>query len=102
MRGCIPATHLPIEPTVMQQLEGRAARISIDAEVFGFPEISVIAGAIELLSQVGVGRGTVRERLELSTRLAGQLSALEAHLESGIAECDGQEGGKETSAVSTA
>ena len=86
MRGCLPDTRLPIEPLGMQQLERMAAKMSGAAEAFGFPEIGVIAGAIELLSQAGAGRSTVRERLELATRLAGQLAALESQVEFEVAE----------------
>ena len=92
MRGCLPDTQLPIEPLSMQKLERMTAKMSSAAEAFGFPEISVIAGAIELLSQVGAGRNTVRERLELATRLVAQLSALEVHLEAEIAERDPKNG----------
>lgn len=91
MRACLPDSKLPIEPMAMQQLERMAAKMSSSAEAFGFPEIGVIAGAIELLSQVGAGRSTMRERLELATRLVAQLSALEVHLEAELAECDAEE-----------
>lgn len=94
MRACLPDTRLPIEPLHMQQLERMAGKISSAAEAHGFPEIGVIAGAIELLSQVGSGRSTFRERLELATRLVAQLSALEVHLEFELAEKDGQDGGQ--------
>jgi len=88
MRACLPDTQLPIEPLAMNHLERMAAKISSAAEAFGFPEIGVIAGAIELLSQAGCTRSTVRERLELTTRLGAQLSALEVHLEYELAERD--------------
>ena len=90
MRACLPDTQLPIEPLAMNHLERMAAKISSAAEAFGFPEIGVIAGAIELLSQVAVGR-TVRERLELTTRLGAQLAALEVHIEYELAEREMQE-----------
>jgi hypothetical protein len=77
MRACLPDTQLPIEPLAMNHLERMAAKISSAAEAFGFPEIGVIAGAIELLSQAGCTRSTVRERLELGNRLSAQLGALE-------------------------
>ena len=89
MRACLPDTKLPIEPLAMAHLERMVAKISSAAEAFGFPEIGVIAGAIELLSQAGNGRSTVRERLELSTRLAAQLTGLEVHLEFELAEREG-------------
>jgi hypothetical protein len=85
MRACLPDPRLPIEPLALAHLERMAGKISSSAEAFGFPEIGVIAGAIELLSQVAVGR-TVRERLELGTRLEAQLSALEVHIEYELAE----------------
>jgi HPt (histidine-containing phosphotransfer) domain-containing protein len=85
MRACLPDTQLPIEPLALAHLERMAGKISSSAEAFGFPEIGVIAGAIELLSQVAVGR-TVRERLELGTRLGAQLAALEVHIEYELAE----------------
>jgi hypothetical protein len=85
MRACLPDPQLPIEPLALAHLERMAGKISGAAEAFGFPEIGVIAGAIELLSQVAVGR-TVRERLELGTRLEAQLAALEVHIEYELAE----------------
>jgi hypothetical protein len=85
MRACLPDTQLPIEPLAMAHLERMAGKASGAAEAFGFPEIGVIAGAIELLCQVSMGR-TVRERLELATRLTAQLSALEVHIEYELAE----------------
>jgi hypothetical protein len=85
MRACLPDAQLPIEPLALAHLERMAGKVSSSAEAFGFPEIGVIAGAIELLAQVGVGR-TVRERLELATRLGAQLSALEVHIEYELAE----------------
>lgn len=85
MRACLPDAQLPIEPLALAHLERMAGKICSSAEAFGFPEIAVIAGAIELLSQVAVGR-TVRERLELATRLGAQLSALEVHIEYELAE----------------
>ena len=85
MRACLPDTRLPIEPLAMTHLERMAGKVSSAAEAFGFPEIGVIAGAIELLCQVSMGR-TVRERLELATRLTAQLSALEVHIEYELAE----------------
>jgi hypothetical protein len=85
LRACLPDPRLPIEPLALVHLERMAGRISSAAEAFGLPEIGVIAGAIELLAQVGVGR-TVRERLELGTRLGAQLGALEVQIEYELAE----------------
>lgn len=87
MRACLPDTQLPVEPLALAHLERMAGKVSSSAEAFGFPEIGVIAGAIELLSQ-DKGRRSVRERLELSTRLAAQLVALEVHVEYELAEID--------------
>ena len=94
MRACLPDAQLPIEPLALAHLERMAGKICSSAEAFGFPEIGVIAGAIELLSQVSVGR-TVRERLELTTRLGAQLSALEVHIEYELAEREIQDIGEE-------
>jgi hypothetical protein len=85
MRACLPDTQLPVEPLALTHLERMAGKVSSAAEAFGFPEIGVIAGAIELLSQVSASR-TVRERLQLSARLSAQLSALEVHVEYELAE----------------
>jgi hypothetical protein len=85
MRACLPDTQLPIEPLAVAHLGRMAAKISSAAEAFGLAEIGVIAGAIELLSQVSSGR-TVRERLELAARLSSQLSTLEVHVEYELAE----------------
>jgi Hpt domain len=87
MRACLPDTRLPIELLAMAHLERMAGKISGAAEAFGFAEIGVIAGAIELLSQAGACR-TVRERLELANRLGAQLSALEVHIEYELAQLE--------------
>ena len=87
MRACLPDTQLPIEPLALAHLERTAGKISSSAEAFGFPEIGVIAGAIELLSTVR-GKRTVRERLELASRLGAQLAALEVHVEFELAEIE--------------
>jgi len=94
MRACLPDPKLPIEPLALAHLERMAGKICSSAEAFGFPEIGVIAGAIELLSQVAVGR-TVRERLELTARLGAQLAALEVHIEYELAERELPEIGEE-------
>ncbi|HET7810651.1 MAG TPA: hypothetical protein VFL16_08745 [Steroidobacteraceae bacterium] len=87
MRACLPDSQLPIEPLALAHLERTAGKISSSAEAFGFPEIGVIAGAIELLSTVR-GKRTVRERLELAARLGAQLAALEVHVEYELAEIE--------------
>lgn len=86
MRACLPDSDLPVEPMAMSHMEQLAAKISSTAEAFGFAEITVIAGAIELLSQGGAGRKSVRDRIALVTRLKAQLGTLEAHLEFEMAE----------------
>ena len=91
MHACLPDTQLPIEPLAMSKLEQMAARISSAAEAFGLPEIGVIAGSIELLSQAGANRSTLRERLQLATRLTAQLSALEVQIEYELAEREERE-----------
>lgn len=90
MRACLPDTQLPIEPLAIAHLGRMAAKISSAAEAFGLAEIGVIAGAIELLSQVSAGR-TVRERLELAARLSAQLATLEVHVEYELAEREAAE-----------
>jgi HPt (histidine-containing phosphotransfer) domain-containing protein len=87
MRACLPDGPIAIEPLAMAHLALLAHKVASAAEAFGFPEIAVIAGAIELLSQASIGR-TVRERLELTARLTAQLSALEVHIEYELAERD--------------
>jgi hypothetical protein len=94
MRACLPDTQLPIEPLAVAHLGRMAAKISSAAEAFGFAEIGVIAGAIELLSQVSTGR-TMRERLELAARLSSQLSTLEVHVEYELAEREAHDMGLE-------
>ncbi len=85
MRACLPDTQLPVEPLAIAHLGRMAAKIASAGEAFGFAEIGVIAGAIELLSQVSTGR-TVRERLEVGARLSAQLSTLEVHVEYELAD----------------
>jgi len=85
MRACLPADPIALEPLAVAQVERVAHKISGEAEVFGFPEISAIAAAIELLAS-GAQARTVRERLELFTRLMEQMSALEIYVEFELAE----------------
>ena len=80
MRGFLPRKALELEPDAVGHIERIAHKISNTAETFGFPEISAIAGAIELISHDG-GAGSIREKLELFTRLREQIAALEVHLE---------------------
>lgn len=92
MRACLPDTQLPVEPLAIAHLGRMAAKISSAAEAFGFAEIGVIGGAIELLSQISTGR-TLRERLELANRLSAQLSTLEVHVEYELAESEAADPG---------
>jgi len=85
MRACMPADPIALEPVAVTQVERVAHKMSGEAEAFGFPEISAIAAAIELMASGGNAR-TVRERLELFTRLMEQMSALEIYVEYELAE----------------
>ena len=85
MRACMPVDPIALEVLAVAQVERVAHKISGEAEAFGFPEISAIAAAIELLASSAVAR-TVRERLELFTRLMEQMSALEIYVEYELAE----------------
>lgn len=98
MRACLPDASLPIEPLATAHLERMAHKVANGADAFGFPEIAVIAGAIELLSQASAGR-TVRERIELSSRLTAQLSALEVQVEYELAEREAREVPEELAAT---
>jgi HPt (histidine-containing phosphotransfer) domain-containing protein len=87
MRACLPDEPLAFEPAAVAYIERIAHKISSGAEAFGFPEIDAIAGAIELMTQSGVGN-TVRERLELCNGLAEKISALSVYVEYELAEHD--------------
>jgi HPt (histidine-containing phosphotransfer) domain-containing protein len=90
MRACMPADSIGLEPYAIAQVERVAHKMSGEAEAFGFPEISAIAAAIELMASGGAMR-TVREKLELFTRLVEQMSALEIYVEYELAERTVQE-----------
>lgn len=85
MRACLPDEPIALEPPAVAQIERMAHKISSAAESFGFPEISAIAAAIELLAH-GSHAKTVRERLALDARLTEQISALEVYVEFELAE----------------
>lgn len=85
IRSCLPDEPLAIEQAAVAHIERLAHKIASGAEVFGFPEIDAIAGAIELISQERVGR-TVRERLALAARLSERISALAVYVEYELAE----------------
>lgn len=85
MRACLPDDLIALEPPAVAQIERMAHKISSAADSFGFPEISMIAAAIELLAH-GSSAKTVRERLILGNRLTEQVSALEVYVEFELAE----------------
>jgi HPt (histidine-containing phosphotransfer) domain-containing protein len=85
MRACLPDDLIALEPPAVAQIERMAHKITSSADSFGFPEISMIAAAIELLSH-GSNAKTVRERLVLGTKLSEQVTALEVYVEFELAE----------------
>ena len=85
MRACLPDEPIALEPPAVAQVERMAHKISGAAETFGFPQISAIAAAIELLTHDSRAK-TCRERLLLVTRLTEQVSALEVYVEFALAE----------------
>lgn len=87
LRACLPVEPLALEPPVLAHLARIAHKIGSTAETFGFPEISVIAGAVELLSHDG-GKRSARERIELGVRLQDKVSALEIYVEHALAEAE--------------
>jgi HPt (histidine-containing phosphotransfer) domain-containing protein len=87
LRACLPEEPLALEPDVLAQVARIAHKIGSTAEPFGFPEITVIAGALELLSHDG-GKRTARERIELGLRLQDKVSALEIYVEHALAEAE--------------
>jgi HPt (histidine-containing phosphotransfer) domain-containing protein len=90
MRACLPGEPIALEPPAIAQIEKLAHKISGEAESFGFPQISAIAAAIELLTHDCRAR-TMRDRLLLVTRLTEQMSALEVYVEFALAERTVQE-----------
>ena len=64
MRACLPEEPIALEPPAVAQIERMAHKISGAAESFGFPQISAIAAAIELLAHDSRAK-TCRERLLL-------------------------------------
>src|SRR5688572_33341746 len=89
MRACLPEEPIALEPPAVAQVERMAHKISGAAESFGFPQISAIAAAIELLTHDSRAK-TVRERLLLAGRLTEQISALEVYVEFAVGERSGQ------------
>jgi HPt (histidine-containing phosphotransfer) domain-containing protein len=90
MRACLPDEPIALEPPAVAQVERMAHKISAAAETFGFPQISAIAAAIELLTHDCRAK-TMRERLLLASRLTEQISALEVYVEFALAERTAQE-----------
>ena len=87
LRTCLPIEPLALEPDVLANLARIAHKIGSTAEPFGYPEISVIAGAVELLAHDG-GKRTARERIELGMRLQEKVAALEIYVEHALAEAE--------------
>jgi HPt (histidine-containing phosphotransfer) domain-containing protein len=85
LRSCLPRDPFKLDASSVQHIEKVAHRISTEAEAFGFPEIEVIAGAIELLALERIPRAP-RALLELAARLAERISALQVHVQHYIAE----------------
>jgi HPt (histidine-containing phosphotransfer) domain-containing protein len=90
MRACLPEEPIALEPPALAQVERMAHKISGAAESFGFPQISAIAAAIELLTHDCKAK-TMRDRLLLAARLTEQVSALEVYVEFALAERTAQE-----------
>jgi HPt (histidine-containing phosphotransfer) domain-containing protein len=85
MLACLPEEPIAIEAAAIAHIERTAHHISTATEAFGFPEIDAVAGAIELMTQPGPRR-TVRERIELVTRLLERISALSIYVEYELAD----------------
>lgn len=90
MRACLPDEPIALEPPAVAQIERMAHKISGAAETFGFPQISAIAAAIELLTHDCKAK-TMRERLLLVSRLSEQVCALEVYVEFALVERTAQE-----------
>lgn len=87
-----PHDPLALEPANILYIERLAHKISTEADSFGFPEISAIAAAIELMAAEGAGVGVpARERLALASRLNQQVAALNAHIQAEIDDRRAQE-----------
>lgn len=90
MRACLPEEAMALEQPALALIERMAHKIAGAAESFGFPQVSAIAAAIELLTH-DCKTDTMRERLLLVTRLSEQVSALEVYVEFALAEHTAQE-----------
>lgn len=85
LRASLPRDPLKLDAEDIAELEKISHRIASEAEAFGFPEIEVIAGGIELLALDRLPRAP-RALLELAARLAERISALQVHVQHYIAE----------------
>jgi HPt (histidine-containing phosphotransfer) domain-containing protein len=90
MKACLPEEPIALEPPAVAQIERMAHKIAGASESFGFPQVSAIAAAIELLTHDSRA-STYRERLLLVNRLTEQVSALEAYVEFALMEHTAQE-----------
>ena len=85
MKAVLPEEPIALEVPAIAQIERMAHHITGAAESFGFPQVSAIAAAIELLTHEPRA-GTYRERLLLVNRLKEQVLALEVYVEFALAE----------------
>ena len=90
MKACLPEEVIALEAPAVAHIEQLAHKIAGAAESFGFPQVSAIAAAIELLSH-GSKATTYRERLLLMTRLTEQILALEVYVEYALVEHTAQD-----------
>lgn len=90
MKACLPDEAIALEAPAVAHIEQLAHKIAGASESFGFPQISAIAAAIELLSHDSKAK-TYRERLLLMTRLTEQILALEVYVEYALAEHTAQD-----------
>jgi HPt (histidine-containing phosphotransfer) domain-containing protein len=90
MRAVMPEDAIGLEPPALAHIEKLAHKVSGEAESFGFPQISAIAAAIELLTHDG-HVATLREKLLMQNRLIEQITALEVYVEFALAERTAQE-----------
>lgn len=87
MRACLPDEPLALEPQATALIGRIGHKIASAAEPFGFPEIAIIAGALELMAPAS-GRASMRERLEYIARAKEKIDALEMYVEHALAETE--------------
>ena len=90
MRAVMPEDAIGLEPPALAHIERLAHKVSGEAESFGFPQISAIAAAIELLTHDGYV-ATLRAKLLMQGRLTEQITALEVYVEFALAERTAQQ-----------